>query len=88
MPKEVGKPLTEIKKPKPFDVGIYAPVLWRLYVGTNFRSKGIPYLLGKTKVCEKFKCEEGAMQRLKDLRRDRKLTQLDKRIGQVIRQLA
>jgi len=68
------------KLSKPFNAHIYCPVLWRTYVGTNFKTKGIPYLLSRRKIFYMYNMKE-----LRRLRIDYELTELDYRIRDVVK---
>jgi hypothetical protein len=56
---------------------LYCPILWRTYVKSTFRTGGIPYLKSRRTIYWEYKCEEGAMKKLEQLRFDLRLTRLD-----------
>jgi len=83
MPDKFKQKWLKIKKPA--ETEIYAPVLWKTYVNTNFHSKGIPYLRSRRAVYNDFQGEEvGVARKLEVLRVERNLTELDNRVKEAI----
>ncbi len=84
MPNNVGKKWINLKHA--CKVNLYAPVLWKTYVNNEFPVKGIPYLKSRRTIFYQFGKEEGAMGKIERLRVDCGLTELDNRIGAIVKE--
>ena len=84
MPSEMYHKWTEAKKP--YNADVYAAILWKTYIDNNFVGSRIPYLKGRRSIYYDFENEEGAMKNLERLRVEKKLTELDDRIKNVIKE--
>jgi hypothetical protein len=84
MPNDIGKTWTNLKHA--CNVNLYAPVLWKTYVNNEFPVKGIPYLKSRRTIFYQFGKEEGAMGKIERLRVDCGLTELDNRIGAIVKE--
>jgi hypothetical protein len=71
---------------KAYRVRLYAPILWKTHMGKEFRKNGIPYLKSRRTIFYEYKNDEvGALKYLDKLRVSMNLTELDNRIGEIIR---
>jgi len=82
MPKECRDKWLGISDP--CNAYLYSAILWKTYADDNFPVKGIPYLKSRRTIYYDFKCEEGPTKRLEMLRVEKRLTELDNRIREVI----
>jgi len=82
MPKEVREKWFNLKNAS--NTHLYSAILWRTYVDSRFKRAGIPYLKSKRMIFYEYKCEEGAMTKLENLRFDLKLTQLEYVIRDIV----
>jgi len=69
---------------RPFGRNIYPPILWKTYANNEFPKNGIPYLRSRRWVYNNYKSERGAMKTLEMERVNRNLTQLDKRVKEIV----
>ena len=83
MPIEIAETFCNIKKA--FGVEYYAPILWKTYISNDFVVDGIPYLKSRRTIYYHYKCEKGAMKTLEKMRVEKNLTELDLRIGQIVK---
>ena len=84
MPSELSDKWLNLKKA--CNANIYAPILWKTYMNNGFRADGIPYLKCRRRIYYEFKCAEGAMTRLNNMRVEKNLTILDNRIREVVKE--
>ncbi len=82
MPEECRKIWYNLKKP--YGEDIYPPILWKTYVNNKFPTRGIPYLKSRRWIFNHYYSEKGAMKTLEKERVERNLTQLDKRIREMV----
>ena len=68
-----------------FNANLYSAILWKTYVGNNFKRNGIPYLKCRRWIYYHHKCEEGAMKKLEMLRLKKGLVELDYLVRDMIR---
>jgi len=71
-----------------FNVKLYAPILWLTYVDSNFPKGGIPYLQSRRMIMYQNQCSEGAIKSLQQLRVEKNLVSLDKRVKECVHQWA
>ena len=84
MPAELSDKWLNLKKA--CNANIYAPILWKTYMNNDFRADGIPYLKCRRRIYYEFKCAEGAMTRLNNMRVEKNLTILDNRIREIVKE--
>jgi len=69
---------------RPYGRDIYPPILWRTYIDNKFPRGGIPYLKSRRWIFNHYKSEKGAMKTLERERVSRNLTQIDKRVREMV----
>lgn len=82
MPEEIREEWLNIQRPYGRD--IYPPILWKTYMNNDFPTGGIPYLKSRRWIYKHYKSEKGAMKTLEKERVARNLTQLDKRVRNMV----
>jgi hypothetical protein len=82
MPEQCWKIWYDLKNP--YGMDIYPPILWKTYVNNQFPTRGIPYLKSRRWIFNHYKTEQGAMKTLEKERVNRNLTQVDKRIREMV----
>jgi hypothetical protein len=70
----------------PCNADLYCPILWKTYVGLgdSFPAKSIPFLRSRQKIFNDYKCEEGVIKKMDQLRLETNLVELDYRFREAV----